>query len=308
MNPHALGIAARKQNIGKHENPFRGEEISFTDFLLNPRAFTKRTIRSEDWDAGWEVEDRWQTRRPLSKPRTGVKNFPLHSQHQQKYKNSNTMPIKAPAGNSAPPIDAGTYQAVCYGVVSVGTISSVNSQYGPKPKVVIVWELPTARADFGDKKNQPHATSSRYTLSLGSKATLRKVLESWRGKKFTDEEANTFEIDKLIGANCLLSLVHESKGDKTYVNVATVSPLAKGMNKFTLENPRLYFNLTEALNTALVDGKDVVWPANMPEWMVTLAKSSEEYLEHVGGKSNPPATHSEEEAANQTGGDDSVPF
>lgn len=220
------------------------------------------------------------------------------------------MPIIPPKVNSAPQIDAGSYQAVCYGACFVGTLTSANSQYGPKPKIILIWELPHERGDFGDKKNQPRAVSARYTLSLGSKATLRKVLESWRGKKFTDEEANTFEIDRLIGANCLISIVHETKGDRTFSNVATVSPLAKGMTKFTAENPRLYFNLTEALNTSLIDGKDVVWPVNMPEWMQTLAKTSAEYLEHVGGKSNPPASHSEAEMANQTGGDDSenVPF
>tara|TARA_R110000868_G_scaffold253540_1_gene510114 strand:- start:2082 stop:2738 length:657 start_codon:yes stop_codon:yes gene_type:complete len=218
------------------------------------------------------------------------------------------MPIKAPVGNSAPPIEAGTYQAVCYGVVSVGTIPQPNSQFAPKPKIILIWELPNERGDFGDKKNQPRAVSARYTLSLGSKATLRKVLESWRGKAFAEAELAQFEIDRLIGANCLINLVHKESGDKIFVNVATVSPLAKGMTKFNVENPKLYFNLEEALNTSIIEGKDPVFPANMPEWMVTLAKSSDEYLEHVGGKANPTAHPSDAETANLTGGDESVPF
>lgn len=235
-------------------------------------------------------------------------NLSLHTQHNKNNKHKTNMPIKAPVGNSAPPIDAGSYQATCYGVVSVGTIPQPNSQFAPKPKVMILWELPHERADFGDKKNMPRAVSARYTLSLGSKATLRKVLESWRGKAFAESELAQFEIDRLIGANCLINLVHKESGDKTFVNVAAVSPLAKGMAKMPMENPRLYFNLEEALNTSLTEGKDVAFPTNMPEWMVTLAKSSNEYLEHVGGKSNPPASHSEDEAANLTGGDDQVPF
>lgn len=220
------------------------------------------------------------------------------------------MPIKAPIANSMPPIEAGTYGAVCYGVVSIGTIQQANSQFAPKPKVIIIWELPTERSDFGDKKNQPRAISARYTLSLGDKATLRKVLESWRGKKFSTEELSSFEIDKLIGANCLLNLVHDTRGERTYVNVATVSPLAKGMQKYTNENPRLYFNLEEALNTSVAEGKDPVFPSNMPEWMVNLAKTSDEYLEHIGGgKTNPPNHPSDAQMANQGDkNEEDVPF
>lgn len=218
------------------------------------------------------------------------------------------MPIKAPSQSSAPVIDAGTYQAVCYGVVAVGTLPSNNPAFAAKPKIIIIWELPNERADFGEKKNQPRAISSRYTLSLHKKATLRKVLESWRGKGFTDEEASSFEIDKLIGANCLLNVIHNTSGDKTYANVATVSPLAKGMVKFTNENPRLYFNLAEALETALVECKEVQFPKELPEWMANLAKTSAEYLAHTGEKANPQHTPSDDEAANLTGGDDSVPF
>jgi len=213
------------------------------------------------------------------------------------------MPIKAPHSESAPPIAAGSHQAVCYGCVAIGTQPS--EKFQPRPKIMLIWELPHERGDFGDKKNVPRAISQRYTLSLGKKATLRHVLENWRGRAFTEEELSTFEIDRLIGANCLLTVQHTSSGGKTYANVTSVAPLAKGMTKFTAENPPLYFNLDEAIDKALVSGGQVEFPANMPEWMVTLAKGSDEYRAFAGGKSNPPPSG---DAPDKAPVDEDVPF
>jgi len=40
--------------------------------------------------------------------------------------------------------------------------------------------------------------SKRYTMSLGEQSTLRKDLESWRGKKFTPEELQGFDLNACI--------------------------------------------------------------------------------------------------------------
>lgn len=198
------------------------------------------------------------------------------------------MPIKADSGKSnTPPVSVGSHQAVCYGVVAVGTQPS--EKFTPRKKVVIMWELPHERGDFGEKTNVPRVISKRYTLSLSERASLRADLENWRGKPFTDDELSTFEIDRLIGANCLLSVQHEVKGPKTYANVTAVMPLTKGMQKANLETPKVYFNLDEAIETALVSGSDVQFPESMPEWLRNLAAQSEEYQAYVNGGSAKPA-------------------
>lgn len=191
------------------------------------------------------------------------------------------MPIKADTKSKTPPVAAGTYTAVCYGVLAVGTQAPKDSKFPPKKKVIIVWELPDERGTF-DGKDQPRAVSKKYTLSLNEKASLRKDLESWRGRQFTDAELGTFEIDRLIGANCMLNIIHVEKAGNTYVNVAGVVPVPKGMPKRGHENNRLYFNLEEAIDTALVTGEPVEFPATMPEWMVEMAKESEEYKAFLG--------------------------
>jgi glutamate mutase epsilon subunit len=64
------------------------------------------------------------------------------------------------------------------------------------------------------------------------KANLRKILTSWRGKAFTEEEARAFDITKLLGATCMLNIVHKpgtKDPTKVYEEIASVSTLPKGL-------------------------------------------------------------------------------
>jgi hypothetical protein len=215
------------------------------------------------------------------------------------------MPILASdkGGSDFEPIPQGSHHAVCYGVVDLGTQMSNNPQFADARKVCILWELPLERGQFKDKesgqtKDLPRAISAVYTLSLGNKANLRKVLESWRARAFTPEELHGFDITKLIGANCMLSIVHKpgagKNAGKTYANVAGVSALPKGMQKAQAENDPLVFSLAD-------QGDEVTFPKNLPEWLRTLINQSKELSDrHVS--QGAPATTSSEEL------DEDVPF
>jgi hypothetical protein len=153
-------------------------------------------------------------------------------------------------GSSYEPIPAGTYLARCYSMVQIGTVEE--EFQGIKKfvnKVRITWELPTEMKVFNPEKGeQPQAISKEFTLSMHEKSSLRAFLTSWRGKGFTDEEARSFDVTKLLGVPCMLSIIHEpGKADpsKTYDKIASVSTVMKGVvmpdqiNKnfeFTLEN------------------------------------------------------------------------
>jgi len=198
--------------------------------------------------------------------------------------NENIMAIKAPVTGQTDfsPIPAGTHHAVCYGVVDLGTQPS--TMFEPSRKILIQWELPEERADFereGKRVNLPRATSRQFTLSMHPKSNLRAFLAAWRGKPFTDEEAGDFDITKLVGANCLLNIVHaEGKGQnagKTYANVSGASPLMKGMVRKNQENPPLILALDDFA------GKTITFPQNMPEWIQKLISGSEEFLARVHG-------------------------
>lgn len=136
------------------------------------------------------------------------------------------MPIFAKAtGTNFAPAPAGTHAAVCVDVVDLGVIESKwNGKTLTQHKIKIVWQIEEDRDD-----GKPFQVSRRYTLSLHEKAGLRKDLESWRGRAFTDEELQGFDVETVIGVGCLLNVIHNVKDGSTYANVAGVMKLPKNM-------------------------------------------------------------------------------
>jgi hypothetical protein len=104
-----------------------------------------------------------------------------------------------------------------------------------KHQCFIRWELPHERLDWQDKdgstKSGPMSIGKTYTVSLSEKANLRKDLESWRGKVFTPEELKGFDLFKLLGVGCQVTVVHVDKEGKTYANVKGLAGWPKGMPK-----------------------------------------------------------------------------
>ena len=154
------------------------------------------------------------------------------------------MPIYAtkPEGNDFAKVEPGTYMARCYSMVELGHIDTeFNGEKKKAHKVMLTWELPEEMAVFNeDKGPEPYSVSKTYTLSMHEKSTLRKDLESWRGKGFTELEAAKFDITKLLGVPCLLTITHQpGKQDptKTYVTVSSISRLMKGQQCPNPVNP-----------------------------------------------------------------------
>lgn len=138
------------------------------------------------------------------------------------------MPIYASAGSGASftPAPAGTHQAVCVDIIDKGQQPNPFKPGTTQAKIDIAWQIAELRDD-----GKPYLVYKRYTLSINEKATLRHDLESWRGRAFSRDEESRFDVETVIGANCLISVQHNTKGDKTYANVMSVMPLLKGMAK-----------------------------------------------------------------------------
>lgn len=140
---------------------------------------------------------------------------------------------------------AGNHIAVCNLVADLGLQPGSGMYPDPKHQVILRFELPAERVDYqdkdGNKKSGPQITYWTFTASMHEKANLRKQLEGWRGKKFSDDEAEAFDVSKLLSKACLLNLVEKVKGDKVYVNHAALSPLPRGTNAPTPEMPILYY-------------------------------------------------------------------
>ncbi len=159
------------------------------------------------------------------------------------------MALPMPANNDIEftPPPAGTHRSVCYRVIDLGTQQiEWNNQVKHQHKILISWELSDELMTDGEKAGLPFTIHQRYTHSSSDKATLRKHLESWRGKAFEESDFGPggFELSSLQGVPCLLSVVHAYKNNKTYANITGISRLVKGMDKPQQVNPSVYLELT----------------------------------------------------------------
>lgn len=128
-------------------------------------------------------------------------------------------------GSSFEPAPEGVHQAVCVDVVDLGLLD-VTWQGVKKVqhKVNLAWQIAEDRED-----GKPFLVFKRYTLSLHEKAALRGDLESWRGRRFTRDDELGFDVESVLGANCLLNIQHREVGDRVYANIVSIMPLVKGM-------------------------------------------------------------------------------
>ncbi|MBA4364929.1 MAG: hypothetical protein C0398_02840 [Coprothermobacter sp.] len=161
-------------------------------------------------------------------------------------------------------IPTGTHVARCYGVIDLGT------QYSEKfgrwaNKIMVQFELPADLTDDG----RPAIISKKYTLSLNDKASLRKDLESWLGRPVTvKEERDGFALGSMLGAACLLSILHGENAEKAYAYIAGVMSVPEGMVVPDAVNPVVLYDID--------GGEDAVF-SKLPDWVKNLIQQSREF-------------------------------
>lgn len=150
--------------------------------------------------------------------------------------------IPSPTKSNFLPAPNGPNPAVCIKVVDLGTQDGDwQGKKNRKRKVTIGFEL------FSDERmsdGRPFIVSKTYTWSMSDKAGLRKDLESWRGKEFSDADFDAktgFQINAILGKPCLLNIKHETKADgNVKAHIDSISRLPKGMSVGKAENPLTY--------------------------------------------------------------------
>lgn len=135
------------------------------------------------------------------------------------------MIVKGP-DEKFPTAPEGSFPAVCVDNIDLGMVkSSFGGEERERHMVRLVWQI-----DEEEEPGKPYLVKQDYTASLHEKAALRKHLEAWRGRAFTDVELFGFELDTIIGAGCIVNVVHNrGRRGGTFANVAGVMKLAKGM-------------------------------------------------------------------------------
>lgn len=170
-------------------------------------------------------------------------------------------------GTHSEPVTAGMHMAVCYAVIDIGEQYSEKFQ-NSRRKVIIMWETDEEMV-FDDGNVKPKVISKEFGLSLHEKSDLRKTLTSWRGRDFSPEELQGFDLKNILGAPCLLNIVETKREDRTYHNIGSISPLIKGQKAFELYNPKILFELTADTAKALDE--------KLPKWVVDRIKKSMTY-------------------------------
>jgi len=148
------------------------------------------------------------------------------------------MPIIAKKGETFEPAPAGAHAGICVDIVDLGVLQvTYGKQTKEQHKVRICWQI-----DENMEDGKPFLATKRYTLSLHEKAALRKDLESWRGKPFTDEELKGFDLEVLLNKPCLLNINHTTRQGSTYADVTSIMRLPKAM---TAPTPRDYVRVCD---------------------------------------------------------------
>ena len=174
------------------------------------------------------------------------------------------MKIKDRAKPKVPPVEAGVYMAVCIGFVDLG------EQYSEKfknysYKGMYIWELPGETIEI-DGEQKPRQLSKEFTISGSSKSNLRKFIESWNGKSYSDEEFGEIDLFDQIGKPCQLNVVLNGTGE--YANVDNLMPIPKGFPAPTTATEHIKWDM-DAWN-------DDVF-AKLPEWIQEKIKKSTQY-------------------------------
>ena len=174
------------------------------------------------------------------------------------------MKIKDRAKPKVPPVEAGVYMAVCIGFVDLG------EQYSEKfknysYKGMYIWELPGETIEI-DGEQKPRQLSKEFAISASNKSNLRKFIETWNSRSYSDEEFMEFDLFEQIGKPCQLNVVLNET--KEYANVDNLMPIPKGFPAPTTS--------TEFIRWDMDAWDDTVFE-KIPEWIQEKIKKSTEY-------------------------------
>ena len=107
--------------------------------------------------------------------------------------------LKAPKTQRILPPE-GTHIARCVRIIHIGTIKEeYMGEMKDMNKIDLTFELVDETYLFKEGEDaKPFVVSKEYTLSMGEKANLRKLVEGIIGKSMVQGEADMFDIESLL--------------------------------------------------------------------------------------------------------------
>lgn len=176
-----------------------------------------------------------------------------------------------PTGTSYELPPQGTFLARCYQFIHIGTVEDTYMGEVKKfNKIRLSFELPTKTKVFKEGESaKPITVHQEYTLSMGSKANLRKIVEGIIGTTLKDEEAYAFDVESLVGKPCLLTIKHKtSASGKVRAEISSVTELMEGQVCPDQVNPSKILSFSNF---------DQVLFETLPNFIKDKIKTSEQY-------------------------------
>ena len=181
-------------------------------------------------------------------------------------------------GDSYELIPAGSHVATCCIVAFIGWHPNPFQSGKLVPKTVFSFEL----ADERNKEGKPFTISLIMRDSLHVKAEMRKMLENWRSKPFTNDELRGFEITKVLGQACMVSVIHKDSNGEKKARIGSVSKLPKTVTKPAMTSPPLYYTIEPG-------DPDCCDALLLPDWLQKLIRNAKQELGEPLDVSQPPA-------------------
>lgn len=100
----------------------------------------------------------------------------------------------------------GQFAARCIDIIDLG---EVETRYKNRTKVQ--WKV-VIRFYCGQKNGEGEDlyVGHRLTATLSERSNMRKFLTAWRGREFTEQELQEFELDNLIDAGAYIQVRHNN--------------------------------------------------------------------------------------------------
>ena len=160
-------------------------------------------------------------------------------------------------------VSQGNHIARCVRVVDFGTqVYTYNNETKSALKVQISFEIPGERIEINGE-DLPSMLSYEATNSLHENSNLRPMLESWRGRNFTTEELEGFELKKLLGVSAMITVMHvENKKGKVFAKIVAIADAKIGGKKVDCppqESPFIFYEIEQGIHGAAYEG--------LPKWI-----------------------------------------
>ena len=177
-----------------------------------------------------------------------------------------SMIARNSGGVEIPKLEGGVYTAVSSAMIDIGL--QTNDRFDKtQRKFMMMWTILNEQIEINGEM-QARVISKEYTFSLHEKSTLRKDLQAWRGKAFTDEELSGFDLLNVLNKPCQLQIILEEKNGNKYNNIAGIMSLPKGTEIKGVENA-FYFDF-ETESTW-------IHYKNIPNWIREKIKKANNY-------------------------------